>query len=665
VGVAVIDPSEDTDAPFDMEDAPFPTEELIPAPPPTTPSRVSPAVETKPTDDVVVEPPPPAAPTKAPAQTKAKKSKAKDENDRLIEGTLPENPGDDAVPMPVQKKARETAMQLATTTTPPTTSTPAADAEQMPSNPHAEMTLLACLLWAAQYDAAGPCRPALIADLIERPIVIFTPAHRWIWEAMLACSERGAPCDVTAVYGELAKRRREKEAGGVEYLEQLVAAASPTTDVNLREYAGIVREAWMRRILIEAGHKLVWRARHDATFAAEIAADYAVKMNDFAGKHARDASYVHIKTSLKRTVDNADKPTSLLATSTGLKKLDHLLIGGWRRTHVSILAARTSVGKSAMALEFAVAVAKADPTEGVLYVSLEMNDEAFTQRMVSSRARVEARTIMTGGCTPEEKARVNQVYVDMDTQEIFFNAKMGLTLAQIRGLATKVARELASRGKRLALIIIDHLGLIKPGSRKPSREQEVAETSGGLRVLAADFDCHVIALAQINRKAEEQTGKDKMPMLHHLRDSGCLEQDADNVLILHRRRDPKTQKFVEGEWAKLGVAKARGAEIGMVYLAVSPKYVRFEAWENSEQAKARKPGSAPSSGNDDDDGPADYEEPEPLLPPAPPSPTGTSRNEVAPPGIGDGVPYERGPPPEPEPPQGFFDDFTRDPEEQT
>jgi len=516
-------------------------------------------------------------------QPEAATSKPRDENDRLVVGTLPENPGDDATVIPISSKARSTAMQLA----------PVGE-DPLPTDRNAEMGVLACLMWAAQYDPHGPYKPTLIADLLEKPAkvstsMMSTPAHHFIWEAMTALSERGAPCDTVSVHSELARGRREKRAGGIEYLEQLVAAAAPPNEVNLREYAGSIREAWMRRVMIEGMGRLASRMRTEGGFASDIALDFASKLADFASKGARDASYVHISAALKRTVGKAQNPTNSLAIKTGFAKLDHHLIGGWKRKKVTVLAARTSVGKSALALEFAITIAKQDPNEGILYVSLEMEAEDFTDRMVASRAKVEARSIISGVCTDEETSRIAKVHAEMAEQEIFFNAKQDMSIAQIRSIATKVARELVAKGKRLAMIIIDHVGLVKSGSRKHSREQEVAEVSRGLRVLADDFDCHVMALAQISREAEKQTGKDKMPQLMHLRESGALEQDPDNVLIIHRPRDPKTMKFVEGVPARLGVAKARGGEVGMVWLACEPKYVKFSTWETSDQAKARAP----------------------------------------------------------------------------
>lgn len=504
---------------------------------------------------------------------------ARDENDRLRDGTLPANPGDDAVPIPLESQARKTAAKLA-----------AGDgrAPPMPSDVTAETALLAALLWCGTY-AAATHTPSTVSDLLDREDMFFLPAHRAIWSAMVALRARSAPCDATAVHSELVRERKERVAAGMEYLEQLVASAAPATDLKLREYAESIRETWMRRQLIEAARALATDARTGKGFASDIAHAHATKLADAAGRGARDASYVHVSVPLSRTLRKAQEPQRDSALTTGIAKLDELLFGGLRRRQVTVLAARTSVGKSALALDIALSAHEASPTEAVLYVSMEMSEDEFTDRMMSSRARVETKKILGGCVDVEEFDRMVEVARRIKTEEIYFNVKQNLTMAQIRGIATKVTRETISKGKRLGMIVIDHIGLVRPTTRKPSREQEVAETSRELRTLANDYDCHVLALAQVGREAEKQTGKNKMPQLHHLRESGSIEQDTNNVLILHRERTKDGRGFVADQPAILAIAKARNAELGRVWLAVEPKFVRFSPWETSEQNKARAP----------------------------------------------------------------------------
>lgn len=531
---------------------------------------------------------------------------ARDENDRLRAGTLPANPGDDAVPIPLESNARRTASQLA-----------GQDKRKSPepSDVPAETAMLAALLWCGTY-APQTHTPSAVIDLVDRADMMYVPAHRVIWAAMLALRSREVPCDVTAVHSELVRQKAERAANGLDYLEQLVAGAAPATVLKLREYAEAIRETWLRRCLIDVARDLNAKARTMRGDASEIAAGFAVRLNESAGKGARDASFVHVSVPLSRTMRKAQAPESNDALTTGFEKVDKLLLGGLRRRQVTILGARTSVGKSALALEIAISAHEARPSGAVLYVSMEMTEDEFTDRMVSARAKVEMETILRGEVTDEEYERMLEVNRRIRTEEIYFNVRQNLTMPQIRGMAGKVSREVATKGKTLDLIVVDHVGLVKSEERKPSREQEVAGTSRGLRDLANDFDCHVLGLAQIGREAEKQ-GKDTMPKLWHLRESGAIEQDTNNVLILHRERD-KNGLFPEGKPAKLAVAKARNGRLGLAWLAVEPRFVRFSAWETSEQAKPRAPG--------------------------------TDRQHVATERMDDGQPWERQPPP------GRFDD---------
>ena len=163
---------------------------------------------------------------------------------------------------------------------------------------------------------------------------------------------------------------------------------------------------------------------------------------------------------------------------------------------------------------------------------------------------------------------------------LFFADSPSQTMAAIYATAQDRKRILAREGKRLGLVVVDHLGLVKPSAealRRASREQQVAETSRALRFLASEIGCHVIGIAQLHRDAEKQ-GPGSMPKLHHLRESGSIEQDADLVLILHRERDQKTGMFVPNVPAHLAVAKGRLDETSTHLLQYEPHRARFSTW---------------------------------------------------------------------------------------
>jgi replicative DNA helicase len=497
--------------------------------------------------------------------------RVKDQNDRLLDGTLPANPGDGATPIPLNSSARKNAEQQSRGRTDP-------------CDVPAETALLSALIWCGTYPVGtATYNVEAVADLIDGDDAFIVDAHRFIWAAMLELHKRGVPCDATATHSELVRQKKERIAT-IEYLEELLAGAAPVTTLKLREYAASIRETWLRRKIIQTARNMIEEARDPQRKAAEVANEFAGNLREQASMGGRDATFVHISVPLDNMAERAGTPPVERALTTGLPKVDELLQGGLRRKQVTVLAARTSVGKSALALEIALAAYAADPTAGIVYITMEMSEAEFSERLVSSRTGVEAIKIATGTATPDECRKIRTMANILRATDIYFNVKQNLTLGEIRNIIHKVSLELVPKGKRVGLVVVDHIGLVKSAKTKSSREQEVAETSRGLRDLASEFDCHVLALAQISREAEKQTGKSVMPKLHHLRESGSIEQDTNNVLILHRERD-ENGVFKDKEPAKLAVAKARNGRLGIVWVAVEPTFVRFMPWEGSKQER--------------------------------------------------------------------------------
>jgi replicative DNA helicase len=231
---------------------------------------------------------------------------------------------------------------------------------------------------------------------------------------------------------------------------------------------------------------------------------------------------------------------------------------------------------SALATHIAFNTTEQDENAAVLYISLEMPSESFVKRMLASRAGVPLKKLRRQCVDERDMQRMIGVVAEFQTSEVHFIESQIQTMMSIHTTAQRLERSLVLSGKRLALIIIDHIGLVRPaaGSEKKSREQQVAEISRGMRALAEKHNCHVMGLAQISRESEKQTGGDTTPRIHHLRESGALEQDPDNVLILHRQRD-KGGKFIDGDPGKLFVAKARNDELGMIELDVDMSCMKF------------------------------------------------------------------------------------------
>lgn len=505
---------------------------------------------------------------------------ARDVNDRLLDGTLPDDPGDETESMPVASQARPSMLRLVEATTPPAQLA-------LPHDLVAEASILSALLWAGT-NAPTTLSPAGVRDLLAKSEMFFSKPHATIFDAMITVHAAMAPTSVVAVHSELRKTQREREVGGIDYLEKLVADARPTSEQAIRQSASAVRDAWMRRQVIKVAGALDRAARTGEYQAGALLEHGHAAISDLGADMQTASSFVSFATCAADVIRNAGAGTPL-AMSTGLVSLDDVM-GGFFPQEVTILAARTSVGKSALATQLAFAAVDKRPNEAVLYVSLEMPARSFTARVLSGRAHVSLKRLRRQTATLDDLARLKTATAEMKDWRVFFVDSQIQTLMSINTVAKRLGQTLAREGARISMIVIDHIGLIKPSAdaAKKQREQQIAEASRGLKFLSQEHHCHVMGLAQISRESEKQAEKDKMPRLHHIRESGAIEQDAENVLILHRDRD-RYGRFPSDKPARLAVAKARNDALGLVWLAFDGDTGRFSPWETSEQSKARAP----------------------------------------------------------------------------
>lgn len=230
------------------------------------------------------------------------------------------------------------------------------------------------------------------------------------------------------------------------------------------------------------------------------------------------------------------------------------VIGGVRRSALTLIAARPAVGKTVVALQLATELARYGH---VAYVSLEMPERELQMRLLSQTASVNMRSITTHDITDGERAKLSAAADALAATTLYVDDRAGVTMQGVRSFARSVARRAERDGRKFAGIVIDHLGLLRAEQRAESRQQEVANISRDLKVLAMSMDAPVIALSQLNRDAKGR--KDQRPVITDLRDSGSLEQDADLVLMLHREvgLDPDAASTLE-----ISVAKNRHGAAG-------------------------------------------------------------------------------------------------------
>jgi len=449
-----------------------------------------------------------------------------------------------------------------------------------PCDMAAERALLGALLWA------GACQPQVlrisaVLDLLEDGKPFYARDCGNTYDACKSCFDLKREHDPVAVHAEMLRLGHRSD---LDRLKQLVADASTVSEVQARVYAQAIRNTWARREVIRESRMLILDAQSPKADVDAISTKAMAVARQYIERAACTSASVSLKESSKAFFEDVQRGGSQ-AVSTGLRDLDLALNGGMRPMETSLVAARTGVGKSVISAQIAEAMVTADQSMGVLYVTLEMVHKLFTARLVSARSGVPLNNMRRGVFNATQMTDIVTAVSVLSDKGIYFADNPAQTLAAIYSAAKDRARNLAREGKRLGLVVIDHVGLVKPSAellKRASREQQVAETSRGLRVIANDIGCHVMALVQIHRDAEKQPSQ-SMPKLHHLRESGSLEQDADSILILHRERDAKTGLFRTDKPAALALAKGRLDETAIMLLNYDGPRARFSDTVNNEQ----------------------------------------------------------------------------------
>ncbi len=443
----------------------------------------------------------------------------------------------------------------------------AAAAGRMP--PHsveAEEYLLSCCLLDGA-DVISRCLEARI-----RPESFYLPAHGIIYERLLELYNRQAPVDVGVLSEELKTRKQLEEVGGYAFLTQ-VSSRIPTT-AQAGYYIDKVRELHLLRELIRSATGAVEECYKFSggieEFVDQIEQRIFAVTQDRVNESAkamsgptREAMNVITKMMMKKG--------ELTGVSCGFKDLDNLT-WGFQRQELIVLAARPSMGKTSLALNFAEAAAlpkRGDPVPTLIF-SLEMSAPQLALRMLCSRAKVNMKLLRDGLLSKNgsEQAELIKTADDFSKAPIFIDDSSSLSIMQLRAKARRIHARHA-----LGFIVVDYLQLLSPTDSNMPREQQVAEASRGLKALAKELNVPVLVLSQLNRSSEKEN---RSPKLADLRESGSIEQDADVVLMLARPKDADEKFQVAADSAELIVAKQRNGPVGELKLTFLRDFTRFE-----------------------------------------------------------------------------------------
>ena len=413
-----------------------------------------------------------------------------------------------------------------------------------------------------------------------KPESFYLPAHRLIFEAMLSLFESGEPIDTVTLYEELKKREQLEEAGGAVYLSKL--SQNISSAANIEYHSKIILEKQILRGLITSSHEIAKAAYEGTSDAFDILDQAERKIFEITESHLTQ-SYQGMDRAVRDALEYIEaihsQSTQKFSVPTGFYELDEIL-GGFQKSDLIILAARPSMGKTALALTLARNAA-VDHDVPVGIFSLEMSTMQLIIRLLCAEGRLNAHLVRTGKLPSEEGVKLSKNAHRLIEAPIYVDDSPAQTVLEIRAKARRLKVE-----KNVGMIIIDYLQLMQGPSKSESREREISHISRSLKSLSKELNIPVIALAQLNRAVETRT--DKRPQLSDLRESGSIEQDADVVMFLNRpeyygmEKDASTGESLEGI-AEVIIGKQRNGPTGTVKLAFVKEYARFE-----NLAKARQ-----------------------------------------------------------------------------
>ncbi len=391
--------------------------------------------------------------------------------------------------------------------------------------------------------------------------------NRTIYEATMGIYAKGEPIDIITVKDELTAMGKLEPVGGLEYLASLPEKV-PTT-ANVEKYIKIVEEKSLLRCLIKAANELLDMG-YSQNEEIETIMDSAEKKIFDIMQRKSQKGYTSIKDvlldSFTQLQELYNQKQRITGVSCGLADLDQKL-SGFHKSDLVLIAARPAMGKTAFALNIATNAAVMANTPVVVF-SLEMSKTQCANRILCAQAMVDSEKVQRGDIEDDEWSKLAIASGELsESAGIFIDDTPGITVAEIRAKCRKLKLE-----KNIGMVVIDYMQLIQGSGKSSSREQEIAEISRSLKILAKEIDVPVLALSQLSRAPEARP--DHRPMLQDLRESGSIEQDADIVMFIYRD-DYYNRDQAPTNIAEIIIAKNRSGSVGTVPLLWMPSYTKF------------------------------------------------------------------------------------------
>ncbi len=406
-------------------------------------------------------------------------------------------------------------------------------------------------------------------------------AHKVIFRAMIALSDRHDAIDATTVRNILDSQGDLQNIGGLSYIVELVN--SVPTSANAEYYAKIVAEKAMLRNIIKRLTETVNEAYEGSLDSEEIITGAEKALIDI-NEHSNRSGFRTIASVLDQNFESlemrAQQTSDVTGIPTGFRDLDRITTG-LHPDQLIILAARPAVGKTAFVLNIAQNVGTKQ-NKAVAIFSLEMGAESLVDRMLAAEGMIDSHALRTGQLTEQDWTNVMIAQGALAEAPIYIDDTPGIKITEIRARSRKLSQEVEGG---LGLIVIDYLQLIT-GTRPENRQQEVSEISRQLKILAKELRVPVIALSQLSRGVEQR--QDKRPVLSDIRESGSIEQDADIVAFLYRddyyrKEGEEAEEAIEDNTVEVILEKNRAGARGTVKLMFQKEYNKFSSIAQFEE----------------------------------------------------------------------------------
>jgi len=399
--------------------------------------------------------------------------------------------------------------------------------------------------------------------------------HRLVFASITSLVNANRPADVITVFEQMQSQGKAEEVGGLAYLNSL--AQYVPSSANIRRYAEIVRERSILRKLVSVSDEIATSALNtNGRPVTNILDEAEQKIFSIGEEGSRmrqgfqsmDKLVVQL---LDRVEEMSQNPNDITGVPTGFFDLDRMT-SGMQAGDLIVLAARPSMGKTALAINIAEHVALQEDLPVAVF-SMEMGASQLAIRIVGSIGRIDQGRLRTGKLIDDEWPRLSDAIERLKTVSLSIDETPGLTTSELRASARRLAR---SCGK-LGLVVVDYLQLMSGsgGGDGENRATELGEISRGLKMLAKELQCPVIALSQLNRGVEQRT--DKRPMMSDLRESGAIEQDADVIMFIYRD-DYYNKDSKDPGVAEIIIAKQRNGPTGTVKLTFLKPITKFESY---------------------------------------------------------------------------------------